>query len=901
MLFCIILQKSDCNKQEIKEKAECIAVEKKKKEDACAKKNKKAKQSKYSSDSETDSNTDSGSDTEEDSDSGSDSDSCSDSGKKKKSKVQKDCVKKTKSKTDCESKAKKSTKTSNVKKSQKSPDSDSSDDSASDSDDCDKKKKKKSSIDKKKIAACIIAGGIAGKIIKSKHDSSSSESQSSSESDSDRKKTTTVIDKKKLATGESTLDVTVIVREWYERLIIDVSARSKKGGSNASGDIGVIVQKAVKTITETLRIISANAHKSVSDKTTVTQYQASIEWTKNLVIQSSHTIKAIGINSAASSSSKTGGIEQMRPIAVAIQEQVNVEIRRYKLVVEKTEKVQKQDEIVVSVIEHKQNNDKICTGRKSAVNRKDYCEKLEKHVSEVVAESKVVVVSWFAQLIRNVSIRIHQGGSNIDQDITLLIEKSKLELVSTINRTQTKFSSSIEVYEKDKTFALVEYHIQESLKAVQATVDSKIVEVQEIVSKHHSESDVTEKLSVVLESSKVTITETLEATHAQSVTVIKQETTQTESTVKIIDTVDIVKTAVTHWHTKLTEEIHAISIDTTITNKEQKISTLIEEATVDIQRVTVEAKSKVTQECSSVKKISKSKEQELLTTIDYVHDTFSTDVKKIQQVSIEAVKKSDTNIKETISSVIHASHEKIDTALSRTTATVIGVATAALAVHVINKQEKQEEKKPEKKTSHGELSVDVEENITVISKWFELFTKRISGSVQKSEGDVVQNVTSVTEHAEQEITEIISTARNDFVKRLSLQNLDQESYNYACKHYEESLESVRVSIVTEIVEVKKVAIHAHTTGNVQELETKLTKLTETSNERIKVAMGSSVVISHKAQPTTSSSGKKTEAVVQIEVKESDDIVIGEQDIDFSRKESTVTTHDETKKSEKGNQ
>lgn len=688
----------------------------------------------------------------------------------------------------------------------------------------------------------------------------------------------------------------MIVREWYERLIIDVSARSKKGGSNASGDIEVIVQKAIKTITETLRIISANAHKSVSDKTTVTQYQASIEWTKNLVIQSSHTIKAIGINSAASSSSKTGGIEQMRPIAVAIQEQVNVEIRRYKLVVEKTEKVQKKDETVVSVIEHKQNNDKICTGRKSAVNRKDYCEKLETHVSEVVAESKVVVVSWFAQLIRDVSIRIHQGGSNIDQDITLLIEKSKLELVSTINRTQTKFSSSIEVYEKDKTFALVEYHIQESLKAVQATVDSKIVEVQEIVSKHHSESEVTEKLSVVLESSKVTITETLEATHAQSVTVIKQETIQTESTVKIIDTVDTVKTAVTHWHTKLAEEIHAISIDTTITNKEQRISTLIEEATVDIQRVTVEAKSKVAQECSSVKKISKSKEQELLTTIDYVHDTFSTDVKKIQQVSIEAVKKSDTNIKETISSVIHTSHEKIDTALTRTTATVIGVATAALAVHAINKQEK----KPEKKTSHGELSVDVEENITVISKWFELFTKRISGSVQKSEGDVVQNVTSVTEHAEQEITEIISTARNDFVKRLSLQNLDQESYNYACKHYEESLESVRVSIVTEIVEVKKVAIHAHTTGNVQELETKLTKLTETSNERIKVAMGSSVVISHKAQPTTSSSGKKTEAVVQIEVKESDDIVIGEQDIDFSRKESTITTHDETKKSEKGN-
>ncbi|KAG1118104.1 hypothetical protein G6F42_013278 [Rhizopus arrhizus] len=336
--------KSDCQKQEIKKKAECIAVEKKKKEEACAKKNKKA-----ASDSEVSDYSDSDSDY---SDSGSDS-----SDTKKKNKKSK-CDKKTsnsKYKTECDkNKFKKPTA---VKKPQKSPDSDSSDDSASDSDD-DTSKKNKSSIDKKKVAAGIIVGGVAGKIIKSKLSSDSS-SSSESDSDSGKKKTTTVIDKKKLTTGESTLDVTIIVREWYEKLILDVSSCSKKGGSNASVDIEIIVQKAVKSITETLRIISANAHKSVADKTTVTQYQASIEWAKNLVIQSSHTIKAIGINSAASSSSKTGGIEQMRPIAVAIQEQINVEIRRYKLVV--AEKTESKQTTKVSVIEHKQNTDKICT------------------------------------------------------------------------------------------------------------------------------------------------------------------------------------------------------------------------------------------------------------------------------------------------------------------------------------------------------------------------------------------------------------------------------------------------------------------------------------------------------------------------------------------------------------
>ncbi|KAG1082665.1 hypothetical protein G6F42_022494 [Rhizopus arrhizus] len=65
-------------------------------------------------------------------------------------------------------------------------------------------------------------------------------------------------------------------------------------------------------------------------------------------------------------------------------------------------------------------------------------------------------------------------------------------------------------------------------------------------------------------------------------------------------------------------------------------------------------------------------------------------------------------------------------------------------------------------------------------------------------------------------------------------------------------------------------------------------------------MGSSVVISHKAQPTTTATtttagNNKTESVVQIEVKDSEDIVIGEQDVEFDRKESTITTtHEEEK-------
>lgn len=851
------------------------------------------KKDKKSNASDSESDSASGSDDSED-----DSDSNNDSKGKK---SPKDCNKKTKkSKTDCE-KVKKSKVTKVTKKTKQSDSDNSGSDSESDEEDYDKKKKK-SSVDKKKVAGVIFGGALGGALLKKLRHSQSSSSSSASEADSDdsSKKPTTVIDKKKLTTGQSTLDVTVIVREWYEKLILDVSQRSKKGGSNASADIEVIVQKSTATITETLRLISVNAHKSVTDTTTVQQYRASIEWTKNLVIQSSYQIKAIGINSAASSSSKTGGIEQMRPIAVAIQQQVDVEIRRYKLIVENTEVVQKKTETVVSAIEHKKHNESICTGRKAAVNRKEYCLQLEQHVSEVLAESKVVIISWFAQLVRDVSICVHQGG-NVDENVSVIIEKSKLELESNIKRTQYKFSSSIDVYEKDKTFALIQTQINESLKVVQTTMTTKMVEIQQIITKHHSESEVTvvtEKLSAVLESSKVSITDTLETGCKKSITVIQQDTTQTESTVRIIDTVESVRTIVTHWHTKLIEEIHSISIEETITNKEERIELLIKQATDEVERATTEAKTKVSEDCSSVKKISKTKEQELISSIEYVQKTFATDVEKIQTVSIEAIKKSDTNIKETISTAVQSSREKIDSYLTRVTASVIGVATAAIAVHAIKKHEEQE-----KKTEvHNEWSIDVKDNVSVMSKWFELFTKRISDSVYHDEGDVVEKINSVAEHAEQEITQIITTARTDFIKRLSHENLDQESYNYACKHYEESLETVRVSIITQVAEAKKVAIHAHTTGNTQILETELTKITVISTETIKVAMGSSVVITHKAKPTTSTS-TNAGSVLEIEVKDDNAIVLGEENVEFERKQQSAITHEvqkvEDKKIQKG--
>ena len=688
------------------------------------------------------------------------------------------------------------------------------------------------------------------------------------------------------------MSVSVIVREWYEKLIVDVSSRAKQGGSHVDSDIETIVNKATRTVTEKLQLLGENAHKSLVDVSTVQQYRNSIEWAKNLVIQSSYQIKAIGVNSAISATSKTGGIEQMRPIAISIQEQIDVEIRRYKLITEKQQStvskvVKKVESKPVSSIEHKKNTQKVSTIKSSIVARKEYREKLQKHVTESVSESKTVILAWFAQVVQDVSIRVHQGGNNVDKDIAVIIKQSKAQLDETLKRIQTKFVSSIDVYEEDETFTTIESEFQKSLKVVQSTVEKKVTQVLDITIKCKSESEITEKLSDVLESSKVEVTETLDTTCKQAKTIIEEETVQAESTVTIIDTVDYVKSVVVSWETKLSEQIHSITIDQTIENKEERINALVEEANSDIERVTQEAKAKVTESCQSAKKISKSKEKSILTTLDYVHETFTSDVKKVHQVSVEAVKKSETNIKDSVSSILQSSRNKIDTFLTRTAVVVTGAATAAMAIHAINKKQHEEEKSEKKKSkSQDDWSLNAQENVKAISQWFELFTTRVSDSVRKQEGDVVQHITSVSEHAQQEVSEIITAARNDFIKRLSHENMDQEAYDYAVKHYEESLESARVSILTEVTEVKKIAIEAHKAGKTEVLDVELSKKVIESTERIKVAMGSSVSITHKTQSGKKLSSADSGAVLQIEVKDDQEIV-GEQGVEFERKEESV--------------
>ncbi|KAI9277828.1 hypothetical protein BY458DRAFT_585168 [Sporodiniella umbellata] len=756
-----------------------------------------------------------------------------------------------------------------------------------------KAKIEKARIEKEKIEKA--------KLEKKEHVEEDSDCSSDSDSDFDESDTEVQLKKAKkdvqkvIATG-AVLSVSLIVREWYEKLIKDVSSRAKIGGSHSDSDIEAIVKKSTLVINEKLRLLSENAHITLSDTTTTKQYRQSIEWAKSQITQSTLQIQTIGINSAISATSKTGGIEQMRPIAVSIQQQIDTETQRYKLVSEKkSSAITKVESKPVNKIEHQENAEKVATVKTAITARKDYIEKLQTNATQVISESKVAVLAWYSQVIRDVSIRVHQGGNNVKEDVAIIIEKSKASLNETLKCTHKKFVTSVDVYEEDESFSVVESQIQETLKVVQKTAETKIVQVQEITVKYQSESEVTEKLSAVLESSKNQLTETLDTTQKKIVQVVKEEIAQRDSTVTIVETVEHVKVTVASWKTKITEEIHAISIDQTIENKEERITQLIQETNSEVEKVTKEAKTKIDESFNSVKNVSKSKQKDLITTIDYVHETFITDAKRVQEVSVESLHKSEVNVKESISSIFDSSRSKIDSFLTRATAVVVGTATAAVAVHAIKKKQHEKEKiekKEQKKTKKNEVPLSAHDNVMAITQWFELFTHRVSSSVRQQSGDVIKNITEVTEHAEQEINEIIKTARNDFVKRLSHENMDQEAYDLTIKHYEESLESARVSIMAEVTEVKKISIESHKTGRLELLDVQLEKLVVQSSERIKIAMESTVSVTHETHTEGGS------PVLNIEIDQNQEI-IGDQQIDFEKNEESIQlTHEEKVKKEK---
>ncbi|KAG0168299.1 hypothetical protein DFQ28_004983 [Apophysomyces sp. BC1034] len=664
----------------------------------------------------------------------------------------------------------------------------------------------------------------------------------------------------------STTDVHVTVSRWFDSLVVEVSERAKKGGPSASHDIESIVEESVQTISKTLKAVSNNAGKSITGESSVERFRGSLEWAKSVIIQGATQVKAVG-QQAAAASSTTGGAEQMTPLVTAVSQQINTELSRYKFSATRTE-TETSHHSAEKIVEHTKKQERISSDHHVAHERIAHVEEAESKLSSLIEGSKVVVIGAIADLVANVSSRYEQGGPNVEEDVAGIIKRGRQHISETIKRTQESVvthTSSTE-FEEDAVVSVVQSRIQESLKAVETTVEAKVNEIQETVLTH-KDSNVKEKLDVILEGTKSQVVETLEESHEESVQILRTEKSQAQATVRIVDNVETVKKTVSTWHNRLQSHISSI-ISSNVENKEEKITALVQEANSEITRVIAKARVAISKDTEKVKKNDDSRKEDLLAVLDKVQATTVGDVNQIHQISTKAVKNSKINIKESIASIINTSQQKVDIDLSASTAVIVGGAAAAWVA------------------SRKHHVVDVNDNASVISEWFKHVTTEIHEDVKQG-GNVTENVTQTSEQAEQELSEIINTARVDFVQRLTQQNLDEASFSYARKHYESSLETVRATIITQISEAKKVAIEAHSSGQVDKLQERLTSLLDSSKEKVKAEMGHAVVITQKKKPV-GASAKTSGSVVEVSVQEDEEmVVVGSEEVELAEKESTV--------------
>jgi hypothetical protein len=117
--------------------------------------------------------------------------------------------------------------------------------------------------------------------------------------------------------------VKVTITSWFGRLIQQVSARAKQGGSDSAKDIEAITAKSTAEIT----LMLEETVKKTGTTTTAQQLVSSLTWAKGLITQQSTQIQAIGIQAAAAKDS-TGGVSTMKAQAKATEEQIHVTLNQ---------------------------------------------------------------------------------------------------------------------------------------------------------------------------------------------------------------------------------------------------------------------------------------------------------------------------------------------------------------------------------------------------------------------------------------------------------------------------------------------------------------------------------------------------------------------------------------------
>ncbi|KAL0072872.1 hypothetical protein F4703DRAFT_1116883 [Phycomyces blakesleeanus] len=273
----------------------------------------------------------------------------------------------------------------------------------------------------------------------------------------------------------------------------------------------------------------------------------------------------------------------------------------------------------------------------------------------------------------------------------------------------------------------------------------------------------------------------------------KQESNSDE--IVVFETTETViertRTEITQWFTTMTTQV----ITTSETKKTEEVTVVVENYRKELNVIVEKARKEGVKHCNT-----KKEREEYLSQLTVIESVASSQTVQVEHVVIEAIQ-SNSDVKTKIEELVKSSTQKINSGFEEFKSRI----TFSSVVHAEEVVEKT------KKAASA-----VEAKRVAATGWFSRLTETINSRIQEGGDNVKEDITKITEKAEEEISTV-------------LKEEDEEDDETIKGSVGIALVSIKDSIAAQLTQVKNVITE---TTDTSELQEKFTQVSEKSKQEI---------------------------------------------------------------------
>ncbi|KAI7870383.1 hypothetical protein BDF14DRAFT_87604 [Spinellus fusiger] len=519
-------------------------------------------------------------------------------------------------------------------------------------------------------------------------------------------------------------------------------------------------------------------------------------------------------------------------------------------------------------------------------------------IGKVVAETKetkVFVSTWLSSLIEKVKSRVQQGGDNVKQDTLVIIQKAQEEAVKVIETTTTKLSATEKTTGTTEVKKTVLVSLEEVKKAVYSHTSALVTVIEDVISSNGSVTEQVDLIEKASETSHVEILEkltTLESSNSRlaqlekkneivtgafvgvetkkeetQVQSEKTEATKTEEAshisaseaitgalaigaataiaTSVIKHNDDKKVVVTEEQVVVSESAETIIEKTkyeisqrfstmttqvihhTETQQTEQVTTTVETYRKEVSLIIENAKTQGAKHCCS-----KKDEEQYVSMLETIKTVTSTQSVEVEKVAVHAIK-NNTDVKSQLTILVKENNQKVSEVVEQIKSRISFVSVSAeTASHKVKQV----------------VSVIEAKRVAAIGLLAGL-TDRIQARVRLGGNDVRQDILTITEETEREISYVLKEGQ-----------LKEEQVEGSVNH---SLATIKESITAQLNNIREIVKETldEKEATVTEVEEKISRACEQSKSAIETTFThvTEKVKSNMHQQTQDTTAKLEEA------------------------------------------